>query len=462
MLEFSARHGLISAGDHVLTAVSGGPDSTALVCLLDHLRGPLAIGRITIVHFNHGLRGAESDADSAFVRSLGERLHLPVVCGEEDVRRHRRGRTISLEMAARARRHRFFQEALARCSAQKIALGHTANDQAEEVLLRLIRGSGPSGLEGMRAAGERNLVRPLLFATRQEILAYLQDLNMPFREDSSNLEPVCQRNVLRLHVFPLLEEHFHPRVVGTLFRHTRLVAEEEDWWSGRMDDLWPEVCLSETEGCIDLDREALAGLHPALLRRVLRRAVERFRGHLMGISTAHILALCRLAAGEESGRSVHLPGGLRATTEGLRILLRLASDASVQPPPALEELVVPSPGRYDYAGLKVDIRAEPPPPPGGDAIPASTPGTARMDAAKILWPMVLRPWKPGDRFQPLGLPGTKKLQDFFTDSKIPRAERHLVPILCDREKICWVVGRRLDDRVKVTSQTKEIIVVRLV
>jgi len=460
--DFVVRHHLISRGDHVLVAVSGGPDSIALLHLLAHQRESLAIGRISVLHFNHRLRGAESDADCVFVRSVAEKMGLPVVCGEEDVRRYRQGRTISMEMAARERRHRFFRQSLDRYSAQRIALGHTSNDQAEEVLLRLLRGVGPSGMEGMRPLGHGGVIRPLLFAARAEILEYLHDLKIPFREDSSNLEPVCRRNVLRLQVLPLLEKHFHPRLVRTLSRHARLVAEEESWWSDRMRAMWPEICPSETSGRVELDREALRALHPALQRRVFRHAVEQFQGHLMGISTAHVLALCRLAATDASGKEIHLPGGLRAVAEGHRIFLALASEAAGPVAPAAGRLIVPAPGRYDYAGMTIDIRKEVSAKPGSGALPTPVPNAAHMDADAIRWPMTIRSWKPGDRFRPLGLHGTKKLQDFFTDSKIPRSERSRIPLLCDGEKICWVVGRRLDDRVKVTPQTKEIIVAELI
>lgn len=466
---FIREHGLIEPGDHVLAAVSGGPDSTALLHILISLKPLLRIGQLTVIHFNHGLRGEESDGDMAFAGLLAKMWDLPFVSGKENVHRYREGRHVSLEMAARDRRHLFFRDALTRCSAQRLALGHTASDQAEELLLRLLRGTGPSGLGGMLPATGQSIVRPLLFATREEILDYLSAQNLACREDSSNLQPFTQRNALRLEVFPLLRKYFHPDVARTLARHADLAREEDSWWADRINESRPSVYIEQSPGRIVMDIGVLSGLHPALRRRMLRDAIRTLRGDLMGISAAHILALDGIAMKTEPGRSVHLPGGLRGITENGRLLL-LPGAESPENPSTLFEQTIPGPGIYDWplfsansdrqGPARIEIRIQDCGTPAAADFHATTPDVAWLDADKVSWPMMLRTWKPGDRFRPLGLSGSKKLQDFFTDAKVPRAERGRIPLLCDGEKICWVVGHRLDDRVKTTPETRRVAVVR--
>ncbi|MHC1724526.1 MAG: tRNA lysidine(34) synthetase TilS [Syntrophobacteraceae bacterium] len=236
--EYIIKKGLIASGDHLLTAVSGGPDSVALLHILIGLKEYFNIERITVVHFDHRLRGRDSDADREFVRNLANSTALGFRCGSDDVRSFARKKKISIEMAARELRHSFFKSVSLELNAHKIVLGHTADDQAEEVLLRLLRGTGPAGLAAMPPRTADGIIRPLLFATRSEILDYLRAGDMAYREDLTNLEPFCQRNLLRLQIFPLLREAFHPRIAGTISRYAELAAEEESWWATQVEGIW--------------------------------------------------------------------------------------------------------------------------------------------------------------------------------------------------------------------------------
>ena len=240
------KNSLISDRDHVLAAVSGGPDSVALLSILANLRDTLGIERITVVHFDHRLRGDESDADREFVRALARSAGLEFRCGTADVRALARSRKISVEMAARDCRHSFFMETAAVLNARKIALGHTANDQAEEVILRIIRGTGPAGIQAMSPATAEGIIRPLLFATRDSILEYLLDRGIEFRNDSTNFDPFCQRNFLRLKIFPLLREAFHPQIAETIARCADLAREEESWWASEIRTRWGDICLESS------------------------------------------------------------------------------------------------------------------------------------------------------------------------------------------------------------------------
>ncbi len=455
--EYIRQHVLTDKGDHVLVAVSGGPDSVALLDILIRLKDDLELLQLTVAHFDHRLRGSESDADREFVEELARSFEVPFLCGTADVRSFAAEHGISIEMAARACRHSFLRNAALESRAGKIALGHNLNDQAEEVLMRLLRGSGPAGLRGMLPAAAEGIIRPLLFATRAEITGYLVERRLAYREDSSNFEPFCQRNALRLRVFPVLEEAFHPEVARTIARYADLAADEEDWW-GLQVKAALDRCVRPAESGEALDLGELRGLHPALLRRVLRCVVERVRGGLGGIHLAHIEPLFAMALRVMPGRRIHLPGGVEALQRGGNLLVRPreANEATVAPRDALE---MPVPGVYRLGGFLFEIELMERPVHAGSA--ARDPYRAFMDAGKVRWPLCIRFWKPGDRFRPLGMKGSKKLQDFFTDSGVPREQRSKIPILCDRDKICWIAGLRLDERVKTGPDTLEVVSVRL-
>ena len=238
VLNYIRQEQLIVGKDSILVAVSGGPDSVALLHVLVSLQAFCGIAQIAVLHFDHQLRGNASAADRAFVEALAETFGLPFHPGSEDVRCYRQQHRISLEMAARACRHRFFKEALSQLQANRIALGHTANDQAEELLLRLFRGTGPSGMSGMPPKTPGGLIRPLLSTTRNEILTYLHDQQLSFREDLSNRDTANQRNAVRHIIVPAIEKHFHPQVVDVLCRHARLVKDEESCWNELLADHW--------------------------------------------------------------------------------------------------------------------------------------------------------------------------------------------------------------------------------
>ncbi len=459
VLHYIQQEQLAARGDVILVAVSGGPDSVALLHVLAALEESCGISRLAILHFDHQLRGPASTADKTFVEALAATFGLPVHASSADVHSYRREHRMSLEMAARACRHRFFREALTRFGANAIALGHNANDQAEEVLLRLLRGTGPPGMAGMLPKTADHLIRPLLGVTRSEILTYLEDQQLAFREDATNLDPAHQRNVIRHKILPLLEHHFHPRVVEVLCRHTQLAKAEESFWNELSATRWQVLCVSETPSRVVLDAERLLAAHPALQRRLLRLALDRLQGHRQGIQCTHLEALRRLLVRHGPGRSLHLPRSLQATLDGpLLILSAQPPEASHTAVPALMPLME-GPGTYQFPPLRLSLtiqdRPNPPEPP---ALPHAG-GAIFLDADKIRWPLFLRFWKKGDRFQPLGLGGTKKLQDFFVDLKIPRRARGRVPLLCDQEKICWVVNYRLDDRVKLAPQTRRVLII---
>lgn len=457
-LQFLQHHHVVVFEKTLGAAVSGGPDSLALLYVLSSLKPLLGYRTLKVVHFDHGLRGEDSTADRRFVEECASRLGLDVVVGSGDVRRIQRERKVSLEMAARQCRRDFFLNLVHRGEVERIAVGHTADDQAEEILLRLCRGTGPSGMQGMRPETAEGLLRPLLWAHREDVLGYLKARGLAFREDATNREGFCQRNRLRHEVFPLLERIFHPKVRDVLCRHADRAALEEDFWNDQVNQIWNVVVRSEAAHTVVLDVPSMRALHEALSLRVFRRALERM-GFSFGIFAVHWQSLEGLLRRSSSGREVRLPRGLRAVREGTALVL--TTRVAEKPPLRPHEFSVP--GRYllkDFgAELWIEALNEP-----SNTVKSglffesekhrANSLTALMDAEALRWPLVVRSFVSGDRFRPLGALGSKKLQDFFTDAKVPRRLRARVPLLCDREKICWVVGYRLDDRVKVTDRTR--------
>jgi tRNA(Ile)-lysidine synthase len=456
--EYIRKNSLISNRDHVLAAVSGGPDSVALLSILVNLKDTLGIERITVIHFDHRLRGDESDGDREFVRALARSAGLDFRCGAGDVRAFARSRKISVEMAARECRRSFFTGTAAEIKAWKIALGHTADDQAEEVILRILRGTGPAGIQGMSPATVEGIIRPLLFATRDAVLEYLQERGMEYRNDSTNFAPSCQRNFLRLKVFPLLREAFHPQIAQTIARCANLAREEESWWASQTQTLWGDICLELSEGRCVLDFARMQQLYPALARRMLRLAIERVKGNLSGVGLIHLEPLTELISSGKTGKSIRIPGGIEATRDGAKLLIR-SKTCTAREDRFDDVLDVYEPGNYLFGKFGFEFSSCDQtktccgPDSGADCV--------RMDSDKLKWPMMLRYRRAGDRFRPLGMTGSKKLQDFFTDCMVPREERQKVPLLCDSEKICWVVGMRMDDRVKVEAHTRQILMVKL-
>lgn len=450
---------LIGAGDHVLAGVSGGPDSMALLECLAQLREPLRLGGLTVLHFDHGLRGEEAAREKELVRRAASERSLHLVVGEGKVRDVALREGISLEMAARKCRHQFFREAMQTWRGDKIALGHHAGDQAEELLLRLCRGTGPSGMAGMAPKSGQGIVRPLLFVSRKEILQFLNDLGIRWAKDSSNEELCCQRNALRLEVMPLLEHHFHRRVIETLGRHATLALEEEDYWETLLRDWCGQFTEKPRWNALSVRLRDLQSQHRAFRKRFYRCAVRELTGACSGIFMVHVEALDRFVMGSQSGRHMRLPGGVTLFREGNRLIFSREEGPPFLPLRVgrLPEVVLHGPGIYKAENFRLVLRVQR---LGMKEVPDFrhlSANTACVDADRVRWPLFIRGWQKGDRFQPLGLGGCKKLQDFFVDAKVPRGRRVHIPIVCDVEKICWVVGHRLDDRVKVTSRTREIL-----
>ena len=452
---FIQEHRLVQPDKPLVVAVSGGADSVCLLHVLLQLGGDLGFS-LRAAHLNHKLRGEEADADAHYVAALAQRLEIPATLAEREVRRYQEGKHLSLEEAAREVRYSFLAEVAAATGAGRVAVGHTADDQVETILMHLVRGSGLAGLRGMAplsrwrshtGQAELTVVRPLLEVTRAEAAAYCAAHDLAPRADSSNESLAYLRNRFRSELIPLLRR-YNPRVSQALLRTAAAAADDLAYFDEEVSRRWGNAVTEQPYGLV-LHTGEVRALPPALRRHLLRAALERQLGDLTDVESSHIEAMTRALAGP-AGKRLSLPGGLVFYVDyGACILGR--GEGVPCPLPALEgEHRLNVPGETLLPGWRVSARILDPPPPRGEP----SPWRACLDFDQAGPNLVVRGRRPGDRFQPLGLEASKKLQDFMVDVKIPRPWRSRVPLVCSPQGILWVVGWRVGHLARLTSDTK--------
>ncbi len=456
VLRFIEEHHLVSPGEPLSVAVSGGADSVCLLHVLFALKNELGV-ELHVAHLDHRLRGAESRADAEYVAHLAQRLALPATIEERDVKAYQVERRISLEEAAREVRYRFLAETAKSIGARQVAVGHTVDDHIETILMHLIRGAGTRGLRGLQPSNlwqslEKSVtvVRPLLTVSRQETADYCRSHDLNPRIDSSNLSLSPLRNRIRQQLLPLLR-NYNPQIADALLRTARISGDELAFIDEEASKIWSEVA-QEKEKAIVLDKEKFYRLPLALKRHLLRVAIEKLVGNLKDIEACHIEEIVSALA-KPAGKRVSLPAGLLFTIEYDKYLLG-TDPAALSPFPVLEgEFPLKIPGETSLPDWHVEASIIPP-----DAMKETESDyEAYLDFGLTGNRLLVRCRKPGDRFQPLGMDQPKKLSEFMIDAKIPHSWRDRVPIVCSQKHILWVVGWRIDDRVKVTEETKQVL-----
>ena len=422
----SALAKMLGPGEPLLAGMSGGPDSVALLdALVKSGWSP------QIVHLNHQLRGAESDGDAEFVRELAGRYDLPCtiesckVAGDED--------------SARRARHEFFARVAEQTGIKKIALAHTADDQVETFLLRLLRGAGVPGLVGIwpeRQLGTLRVIRPLLKVRRGEILEYLTAEKLAYREDASNADARFTRNRIRHALLPLLEREYNPAIRDVLLSTAEILRDENFYLLHDVAQrYYLAVCQRDS-----VNVKALANCPTAIQRRLLRFWLGGDSEAGPGFTFEQIEAVRRVAQSDSPSAEIDLPGDLVAYRE--YEWLRKASRKDLEPIRGSWALSLAGETTISELGVKFVLGEE------GE----------RLDADALGDGVLVRTWESGDRFQPLGMSETKKLQDFFVDEKVPRRQRGRVPLLCTADgRIAWVVGHRIAELFKVTEHTRRVV-----
>ena len=453
--------GLMAPGDRIVVAVSGGPDSVALFrCMVElRTRWNWDIG---IGHVNHGFRGAESDGDAKFVEVLAGKFGVPSMVCQLHLNKHdAKLKRQSLQEYARIVRYQALEQMVMDWNATKLVLGHTADDQAETVLMWMLRGCGTGGLGGIPPKRGAHVVRPLLDIQRSEIVAYLEERKEEFRVDSSNLQPVYLRNRIRQHLIPQLKE-YSPGIVNVLTRQAHMLRDDHAYLEALADEAFHRTCVSDRTGERQFDRSALLNLPLAIRRRVVRQSLQFIAGYAQSPRFDLVeRVLDRLAHGQ-SGWTIACHG-VRVDQEYDRLVMSHCVETN-QP-------------RTDYSGRSVmplSIPGEVVWLPTGQRFSISRKSFSvidgqrhhseiYLDPAKFTPELALRSWVPGDIFCPTGLGGRqKKLQDFFSDLKVPRSQRNKVPLLVAPEGIVWVGGLRADERFQVSPSTTSVIMAKMI
>jgi len=442
---------MFAPGQSVLVAFSGGPDSTALLHLLHALREELGL-RLFAAHLNHMLRGQEADEDQRSATELCHRLGVPLTVRKVDVRALVRRRRQSVEMVARQVRYEFLEQAAREVGASVIALGHHADDQVETVLLNVFRAAGVEGLAGIPPV-RAQYVRPLIAVTRAQIERYCQEHQLHPRRDSTNRLPEHKRNLLRISVLPALEQYF-PGLRANLLRLSEIARGDAALLRTQADESLRALALQLAEGRVALDLRRYRLLPPALQRRVAREVIRRVRGDLVGVEMVHVEAVRSLATARLTGKRLELPGPVLVFVRYNELIF--ARPEAAPAPPRQESFVrtLQVPGLTLLPELDLELTATLVPWEARHQVPTTDPDIAYLDYEALPPPLLVRTRALGDRFQPLGAPGTVKLQDFFVNEKVPWERRARVPIVVAGTQIAWVGGYRLADAFRITPATR--------
>lgn len=451
------QYHLLEKGDRLIIGVSGGMDSMVLFHVLNTFRKTLNLF-LVVAHVNHSLRPEESEREARLVQEEAERLDCPFEYGQFNVKEFQKTSGLSLQDAARKIRFQFFQTLLEKYEAHKIALGHHADDQVETVLLNLFRGSGLKGLKGMLPLREGRVIRPLLEVWRDEIEAFAVRHRIPYLLDSSNLQKEYLRNKIRLDLIPLIEKEYSPNFKAMVNKISKILREEDDCLEKEMEKVYQRI-VREKKDVLSLKASEYRSLHSSIRRRLLRKMIGSWVGNGWARGKGWSMdSLIKKLNHPFDNFIWELPQGIYLEKSYDTLMLKRGQVKSVSP----FEVELTTPGRTFIKEIGHEFLVEELEKGAQVKELNVSPGVAFFDSRSLTFPLKVRNFRPGDRFQPLGVKGTQKLKEFFIDHKIPRFERMKIPLLVSGEMIAWVVGYRISEKVKVTDKTDKVIKVELI
>lgn len=441
------KYKMLTQGEKVILGVSGGADSIAMLYALNEL---VDYGlELIVAHLNHGIRGDEAKGDAEFVKETAKSLRLTFVYGEVDTLSFKEESQLSLEDAARTLRYKFFDQVLNKHYATKIATAHTLDDQAETVLMRLLRGSGSRGLSGIPPVSN-SIVRPLIDTSRSEIEEYLRSKGVEWVEDSTNESPEFLRNRIRQDLLVELES-YNPQIKETLSRTAEILRSEEEFIRKEALKHFDDI-FSPNKSELIGDLKYYRSVEKPLRFSLLRLTIEKLNTSLKNISSTHIVSADDFLLSETASGEVELPQGTVIVKGYDTFLVTKKSELELE-----FSYNIQSPGKWSFPEFSVSIEYI-----KTDELAENDESVAYFDPETVSFPIEVRNFKPGDRFSPLGMTTSKKLQDYFTDIKLPKFLRSRVPIFISKDEIMWLGGIRLDNRFKVTDKKKEVLMIKLI
>jgi tRNA(Ile)-lysidine synthase len=441
------KYSMITRGDSILIGLSGGADSVCLLILLHTLKDELGID-ISAAYIDHGFRPDEVPAEIEFCGKFCDEINVPFTVGKIEPKSYAAAEGMNKQEAARVLRYKALEDIATETGAYKIALAHNADDQAETLLMHLVRGSGPLGLSGIPPVRGR-IIRPLIETERGEIENALSKEGLDYVTDSSNLKNDYLRNRVRHFIIPALK-NINRDFIRTVLRTTYIFRDEERYFDILVTKTLMKLISRKSDEHIELFLAPTEYMDTVLLRRVLRRALAETKS-LRGLGLDHIEDLIKLIKSGRSGDRIYLPHSIRAIKSYATLIL------TSEPPTRLPEYIINEPGEVVLKESSLVLRLsvcerDPEEDDLGDGKKI-----ACLDADKLAFPLKVRPRKSGDYFYPLGLGMRKKIQDYFVDEKIPRDERDAVPLLTTGADIAYIVGHRVDDRFKVDDNTSRVL-----
>ncbi len=448
------ENNLIDKYDNILVGVSGGPDSMALLHALIYVKKHIDFN-IIVAHVNHGVRGDDACQDEVFVKTTAEELGLSYYSTKVDMVAHGKKHKISPEEAGRELRYGFFRSILKGYKGGKIAVAHNMNDQAETLLMRIIRGTGINGLNGMSFISG-DIIRPILNISRSEIEGYIEENHIETVLDKTNLMPIYTRNKIRLELIPYIEDNFNPNFIDALWRLSQTSKLDSDFLGKFTEDQYYNILISQDKDRIVLSLNLFNDLDIAIQKRLVIHSIEKLLGVFQGFSEQHITRLVNLFSLGNTGKIMELPNNLVGKVDYERLIIEKLNDNTVK------SFVYPLNIGYNQfsdlsLGFKIDIIDI------EDIDKKNKLHNIRyFDYDKVKGNLYLRNRKDGDRFNPLGMQGSKKLKDFFIDSKVSRDKREKTPLIVDEEDILWVVDYRISELYKLTKETKNVLMVEYI
>lgn len=443
---------LLKPKDNVLVALSGGIDSIVLLHALNELKDEYDI-EIYAAHLNHQLRDIDSEMDADFAVEFADKLGIMCFVKSIDVNKYSKENSLTIEEAGRYLRYDFFSEVASKIFANKIALAHHKDDQAETVLMRLIRGTGAGGLGAMSYKRD-NIIRPLLDVRKDDIIEYSNENNLEYREDRTNKEDIYYRNKIRLDLIPYLKENYNPQIVDSLVKTSNILKEDEEYLNNLSSKIFSEIKKEVSINSIQIKLNEINKLKKPIKIRILKMVSKKLLNKKDIWSYINLNDIINLCNNKETGKSLDLP---------LNVTARISYDYIVfernleTPENFKRELFLKEENYIHNIGTTfiLDIIKK-------ESINSISKNKYEkyFDYDKVKGSLFVRNRREGDSFSPLGIKGTKKLKDYFIDYKVDRLKRDLIPIITDEEEIIWVVGYRISEKYKVTEHTKNILIIK--
>lgn len=447
-------HKMINHGDKIVVAVSGGPDSMCLLYMLNIIKHSYNI-QLYVAHVNHCLRDSESDEDEEYVKKFCEKNDIPFYVKRVDINKICAEKKISSETAGRMERYEFFQELINALKAQKVALAHNSNDQAETMLMRIMRGTGIEGLRGIRPVREEHYIRPLLILSRNEIEDFCKEKSISPRIDSSNMKNIYNRNKIRLELIPYIQENFNKDIIPTLNRLNEIVTVDADYLDEVSKKIFNENCTIENKRVIINKR--CFNENKAILTRVIRKSISEVKGNTTNIETVHIYDVISLY-NQGTGKHIMLPD--RIVAENIYGCIHIyRKEESDKVKNEINEIAISKKDisdknkfqliydEYYFTFEVIDTNEN----------IKSDDFLKFFDYDKIKNTIEIRKRKDGDKFIPIGMKGSKKLKDFYIDLKIPKEERDEIPLICFDGHIAWILDYRVSEIFKIDKFTKNVL-----